>query len=239
MEPLIAYYSLLEYLPSYDFFSWLVQVKAAGAVEVVLDRRAKEKSKYSEAEAHRRFESILLPGAALAGLPCREESKEELSTKPHPDMRNLIEWIRAGNTFERLRSVIPVAQDGPRFTMTLRRQWDVRRNSNEIDCRKFADRIGAMVIEDFADDPIPLHERVALYAGASMNYGIIGGPLTLCTLTSYPVCMFVAPQAIDLLKFKIKYRRSYPWCLPNQHLIWEHETFRNLMAFHRTHFPVP
>src|SRR4029077_9558000 len=98
---------------------------------------------------------------------------------------------------------------------------------------QFAKEIGAILIEDYAVQPIHLHDRIALYAGAKMNFGVCNGPVAMLSLTEYPMCMFV--QNASARKSQIKDRlelgqERFPWMLANQRLVWREDTIENLMA---------
>ena len=86
------------------------------------------------------------------------------------------------------------------------------RNSNQAAWRQFACEIGALVIEDYDDRPIHLHERVALYAGAEMNLGVSCGPMFLCSVTEYPCMIFNwGCQRPFLEKIGLRYGEQMPW----------------------------
>src|SRR5262249_54239603 len=151
------------------FFLWLVVMQADGAEEIVLDFSNPKTSKFPREDVLERGRNIIAPGVALAGLPMRygTDASDFCAFGASP----LWDWIRSGRDFKRLRTVKPAVQCD--FTVTIRRnRYAKMRNSNFDAWHKFAERIGAIVIEDFYDQPIPLHDRVALYAGAKMNFGV-------------------------------------------------------------------
>jgi hypothetical protein len=120
-----------------------------------------------------------------------------------------------------LRSVLPPGS--ARYTVTLRHQ--VRkspyRNSNEAAWRQFASDIGAILIDDYDDRPIHLHERVALYAGAEMNFGVSCGPMFLCSVTEYPCMIFNwGCQRPFLEKVGLRYGEQMPWFGKDQIAVW-------------------
>ena len=210
---------------TFDFSTWLMIVKKRGARRVVIDDRVVRTKKFPEEVVRRRIETIILPMPALAGLPC------ERGTQGRDDLGSyrMSELAKVGE-FERMKSVLPPKQ--VRYTVTLRNYQHHRyRNSDEKLWREFADKIGAVVIEDFFDKPIGLHERVALYAGAEMNFGVTNGPLWLLFMTPYPVTMFnCAANAPLWLEHGITPGTQLPWALPRQRLVWEPPTMDNLMA---------
>lgn len=210
-----ALYELSRRIPGFDFFVWQAMQVAGGATEIVFDPRNPRINRWSPDVVQRRFESILLPGPALAGL------KASLGTDgvqcggySQPD---LIRLCRQGLKVPRLKSVLPAGTE--KYTVTLRR--DARlpaRDSNEQAWRTFAAEIGARVIPDYEVEPIGLHERMALYAGAEMNFFVTNGPVMLCFLSEYPAMGFDVqnspPQGIEK-------GGQYPWLIPGLHRqIW-------------------
>ncbi|MDZ4253978.1 MAG: hypothetical protein U1A72_15520 [Sulfuritalea sp.] len=214
-----ALYRLSRRIAGFDFFSWLMLAQAAGATEVVFDPDSPKTNKWPEREVLKRFESILLPGPALAGMPVSigKEGEDFWET----DMRYLIAHVRDGKPIQRLRSVLPPAKE--RYTVTIRRtERRPERNSNEPAWRAFAAEIGARVIEDYDVEPIGLHERMALYAGAEMNFFLCNGPLHICGLSEYPLMCFRCDQMVGALEATgIARGEQYPWHRPNQRLIYE------------------
>jgi hypothetical protein len=217
----IATYSLSKYLANFDFFNWLVMVQAEGATEVYLDiENPKVKGTLVVPETMRRFHSIIEPGPALAGLPSK---LGRCAGGPDIFAPHLIRWFKSGKMFARLKSPKhPVTVD---FTVTLRHHHlgMNERDSNREVWIKFAERIGAAVIDDWYDKPIHLHDRMALYAGAKMNFGVCNGPVHLISLTPYPVTMFVNSKSARGTQtwYGNDVDQKYPWMLSNQHIIWK------------------
>jgi len=216
-------YDLSEELCSFDFFGWLVQAMAAGASAVTFDLSRVSNS----SRATQKFRTILAPGPALAGLPARIGNDGNRLRIGSSRMGALVYFVRDAHTpLPRLISPVPAVKC--RYTITLRRQitnpW---RNSNEQAWREFAREIGAVVIEDYDVEPVHLHTRMALYAGAEMNFGVWCGPITLCTLTPYPVMAFGCGRGrteVQMAKWKVFRGDNMPWCLPNQRVYWEDDT---------------
>lgn len=211
---------------SFDFYSWLVMAAAKGAREVVFGTEKIKKGRWPEAVIRERFRSILEPGPVLLGLPSRLGSD---GIKPHgPNLSELIAFYRNGNTFPRLKSVLPPGK--AEYTITLRRNsYRTDRNSNEEAWREFGREIGAVIIEDYDVKPMHLHERMALYAGARMNFGVVTGPMHLIILSEYPMMMFkMAREEAAYNTVGIKTGDTYPWLLPNQHTFWEADLLPNI-----------
>lgn len=231
MSKIVARYPLDNYPACFDFYHWLLIVKAMGASEIVFSGLKFIKDyKWSRAEAVRRFYSIIWPGPALAGLPCRMGLDGVPLTGPH--LRKLVEFVKSGGNVQPFESVLPPAKVD--YTVTLRGTVRVpHRNSDETVWRQFAREIGAHVIEDYRDRPIHLHERMALYAAARMNFGVTNGPMFLCSMTRYPTAICDCSSNLGtFIKCKIGVGVPHlPWKFGEQYLLWERPTVANLMAW--------
>lgn len=223
---MIARYDLSARIVSFDFSSWLVMAAAKGATKIVFANLDRIRSKkWPRDIAIKRFESILWPMPALLGLETSisDTGGEEMPFSTDPSA--LVAWVKSGKTFPRYRSVLPAGTE--RYTVTLRKDWRLPGfNSNEVAWRRFAEQIGARVIEDYDVDQLPLHERFALYAGAVMNFGTVTGPTHLVTLSHHPAMIFRANHhAHGFSGVGIANGGNYPWALPGQCLIWEDDSF--------------
>lgn len=217
---MIVRWDLAHDTASFDFYSWLVMSKAKGATEVVFGVDGVKQKMWPEDVIRKRFASICALGPALAGLPCRYGQD---GIKPHgPHLRELIAFYQEGNDFPRLRSVYPPRAD-VEYTVTLRNNPHIpERNSNAAAWREFAAEIGARVIGDYDDEPISLFERMALYAGARMNFGVVNGPMHLIVLSDYPMMMFGCNKAARAFEIcGIPEGTGYPWSRPDQMTVWE------------------
>lgn len=205
---------------SFDFFTWMVHVQALGATELVFDVRKFRTTKWDADEARRRYETIIQPGAALAGLPWREGTDGEVIGS-----HNVLA-IKALRRFKRLRSVKPPGN--VRYTVTLRRNaHNPHRDSIETNWRQFAAEIGALVIEDYSVKPIHLHDRVALYAGAEMNFGVTNGPMGMLYLTHYPYMVLDCVSNVKgFAGHGIGIGGQVPWAGADQVLVWEKQKLK-------------
>jgi hypothetical protein len=223
-----ALYSLSNKIAGFDFFPWLVMQAQAGASEIVFDKSNPSTGKWPIDTVRRRFESILWPGPALLGLPCSIGTVGAQLAPYH--QADLVRLSYAGVKFPRLRSVLPAGTE--RYTVTLRRtQRAAGRNSREADWMVFAREIGARVIPDYDDEPIHLHERMALYAGADMNFFVTNGPVMLCFLSEYPAMGFDV-QNSPMVGFGVPLGEPYPFLLPQHRQIYEPDE----LAVIRKHF---
>lgn len=224
-----ALYELSRKIAGFDFFPWLVMQAHGGASEVVFDTRRPRTDKWPLDIVLRRFESILQPGPALLGLPVSIGTEGRQYGGYHQS--DLVRLARTGATLPRLKSVVPPGRE--RYTVTLRRtQRAASRNSREADWRTFAAEIGARVIEDYDVAPIHLHERMALYAGAEMNFFVTNGPVMLAFLSEYPAMGFDV-QNSPMVKLGVPFGEPYPFLLRDRHYqVYEPDTLDNL----RRHF---
>lgn len=220
-----ATYRLSESLAAFDFFPWMLMVQADGATQITLDKSNPKISKISFDLTLQRFENILMPGPALAGLPCRIGNER---SEINAIASNIYTWAKT-RKFQRLKTV--KAPVDCKFTVTIRRNPTKKnRDSDAEEWYKFAEQIDAIVIEDYSVKPIHLHDRVALYAGAKRNFGVLNGCIFMATMTSYPVTMVVKDAARGhLAKWGVKPESPYPWLLPNQNMFWQEDTYDNLM----------
>jgi len=229
---MIGRYDLHDDINSHDFYQWLVAAKALGVTEVVLDlSRGFRDSKWPLKESWERYRTIVKPGAALAGLPSREGT--DGIKIAHYKLQYLVRFVRKAKnpTLPRLRSVLPPKRVA-RYTVTLRQQPVVHlhRNSNIEAWTSFAKDIDALVIPDYVVKPIDLYERMAIYAGAEMNFGVDNGPMTILSLTEYPYMAFKYNRNAQYLhKCGLDWPQRFPWCVgDDQMMFWEDDEIENL-----------
>lgn len=216
-------------IASFDASTWIVLAAARGATEIVFANVDNPSTKkWPLPIVKERLRSIVFPLPALLGLESSFDDTVGEEMEFETDPLELINWVRAGNSFPRYRSVLPPGKH--HYTVTLRRDWRVPVfNSNEIAWRSFAEEIGALVIEDYDVNPIHLHERFALYAGAEQNFGTVTGPMHLITLSDHPAMIFKANILAEaFIKRGIEFGENYPWALANQQLIWANDKLKAL-----------
>jgi len=230
-----AVYDLSKNIASFNFFEWLLVAKSMGVTTVAFDARNPKTDKWPIEQVHRRYESILLPGPALAGMNVDElpDAKAGDVFIPNPSGKLAVDLWRSGR-FQRLHSPKHV-DNGPQYTVTLRKTH--RANGRDSDIAAwlvFAAEIGATVIQDYDVEPIHLHDRMALYESAEMNFFVSNGPGVLCSFTPYPCMIFDTHLAAGSLNADgIKgFGAQYPWMLQNQYAIWEAANLANI----RKHF---
>ena len=209
---------------TFDFFIWAAHVKLLGATSIVFGTKEFKSTKWGPDEIRRRYESICKPGAELCDLPYTEgDGGIVIGTHKLQGLLELKNW-----DFPRIKSKLPPGKE--RFTVTIRNtQMKTFRNSDEALWRSFAREIGAYVIEDYSVKPISLFDRVALYAGAQMNFGVVNGPMGLLYMTPYPMMMFDCSSCEHAWKkHGIWPDQQIPWMLPGQSLVWAKPTIESL-----------
>lgn len=230
-----ALYDLSKYVASFNFMEWLVQAHARGATKVVFDIRNIKAKKWPLDVTRERFYSILQPGPALIGLPqetydgSRAGEDTRARNIAEPGGRAIVEFWKAGGRFKRLATVKPSPRN-VRYTVTLRAtQRSPTRDSDTEAWTRFARDIGALVIPDYDKYKIHLHDRVALYSQAEMNFFVSNGPGVLCSMTEYPCMMFDTHHAYGSFRADgLAWGDQYPWMLQNQRAIWEEATYDNI-----------
>jgi hypothetical protein len=230
----IAHYDMSNILrpTTYDFFNWLVHVKLLGATEITFRVEPMRQSKWPIAESLKRFRNYIFPGPALAGLPARVANEGDGKIGSIQLHVLLDDLKKLGKELPRLKSVLPPDGFSARYTVTIRETFhNPHKNSDRDMWLKFADEIGAVVIEDTAREPMELFTRVGLYAGARMNFGVVNGPLALLYYTPYPFAISCDPVATakSFGGHNIKPGDQVPWFLPNQKLIWEKPNLEGLL----------
>lgn len=217
-----------KYAATFEFFFWMVRVQALGATKIVFDVSNPKTIKFDHIEVMKRFASILEPGPALAGLKSRQGFDK--SQVDGDFTTTFLSWYNSGNHFKRLQTVKPPMQCDYTVTIRQNRVTPKRRDSNVEAWYRFAEHISAVLIDDYYVKPIHLHDRIALYAGAKMNFGVCNGPMAILSLTEYPVTMIVNCESARDAQLRNGYGENarYPWMLDNQQFVWQEDTFDNL-----------
>src|SRR4029077_16573454 len=133
----IARYDLRHQQATFEFFNWLVLVAAKGANKICIDISNPKTSKIPRDMVMQRYESILVPGCALAGLYLKPNNATPQVSARAPE---LFDWVMAGNPFPRFRSVKPPVD--VKYTVTLRKNPTApKRDTNDAVWRQFAKEI--------------------------------------------------------------------------------------------------
>lgn len=232
-----ARYDIAKEIAGHDFYSWLVVAKSKGADKIVFGIDNPKETKWSKEVVLERFRSIMEPGPAMVGLKYRIGNGGEVNVAS-PHMMDLVKFCKSGGKIHRLKSVYSLAVE--RFTVTIRHEPRIlEMNSNQEAWRKFAESIGATVFEDYNDMPLALNTKLAIYSQADMNFGVVNGPMHLLTLSEYPVTIFKANvSASNLAKHGIPTGSQLPWAKENQRMVWEDDSYDNLMRYFEKNFSV-
>lgn len=227
----VALYDLSRYPANFNFVEFLVAAATRGARHVLFDASRGYRPKFDPKETAKRMRSILEPACALAGCTFAYGGPQEGCAYCDPGYHYdaLLEALRDCGS---LRLLAGTRTPGTaRYTVTLRTSGRYpKRNSNESAWRGFAERIGAAVIEDYARAPIALADRMALYEGAEMNFGVGNGPMALCLLSRAPYLIFhKAPDADYHARHGFPVGSQYPWALAaSQRLVWQDDSRENI-----------
>lgn len=225
-----AVYKLNTSPANFNFLEFLVSAKTLGATSIVIDN-SKFNKKYPVCETVERLESIVEPACALAGLPFKYGVRNGTEIDCGYHMSLPIMLYKKYGRIEKLSSVLPKGTAD--YTITLRNYYrDEERNSNEEAWLKFADEIGAVVIRDWCDEKIHLHDRMALYAGAKMNFFTNNGPAALCVFSDYPYTLFVKKFVKAYHDIHWPENTQVPWANENQRTFWQTDSYENIRASH-------
>lgn len=223
-----ACYDLSRYPCNFNFVEFLVAAATFGATHITLND-AVIKGKYAKYETERRLKSIVEPACTLAG--CTFDYGYSGGIDPGYHISAVLKAYQETGGIKKLHTVKPAA--GNDYTVTIRNSDRYpQRNSGKY-WRRFAEEIGAVVIEDYGDAPIHMHDRMALYAGARMNYFVANGPMVLCFFSDYPFTAFMKNVDRDYhARHGFHVGTQLPWCGKNQRLIWGDDSYERLIEEH-------
>lgn len=225
-----AVYDLFLSPANFNFTEFLVAAKTYGATGIVLDDTGGYMDKFNPDVTYERMESIVEPSCALAGLPFRYGPRESGQIDCGYHISAPLKAFNTCGKLEKLNTVKPAGT--ARYTVTIRNYGRrSRRNSDRHAWLRFADRIKAFVIEDWYDNPIHLHDRMALYAGAEMNFGTCGGPMSLCYFSDYPYTILMKNLDIGYMKSHgISCTGDFQWANKNQNCVWSSDdSYENIL----------
>ena len=242
-----AVYDLTTYPTTYDFAGWAVMARTCGVehVHFIIDGPIAH-WKYPEDIAWKRFATILLPICRLARLTYSVGAREQgPEFSYHGGHVNAL-YLKAGR-LEKLKPTLKRDGRAPYVTLTLRESFrNQHRNSNREAWQRFHQYLmqtglDVVVIPECEDAPINLEHRMALYCGAEMNLGVAQGPMALCVFSDAPYITLNqnpkdmtgrAQYDIDKLLVKTGFPpgSQYAFRTDRQILIWEPDTFENIVA---------
>lgn len=211
---------------NFNFLEFLVAFVTRGATEVCLDDSRGFVLKYGRQDSELRLHNIVLPACALAGVPVKFGT-EGVGGDYH--ISAVLAAYREVGHIKKLQSVRP--PKNVRYTVTLRDYGGLQpaRNSNIEAWERFASDIGALVIPDFYTKPIGLHERMALYAGAEMNFHVGNGPAALCYFSDAPFLGFWHHVSKNYHRdHGFPHGSQLPWLNDRQKFVWVDDTYENI-----------
>ncbi len=241
-----ALYDLRSCPPSFDFLTFLVLAKNAGAEGVLFIPGMVERKfgQYGPKEQLARVGSIVFPACDLYGMPYK-------SIPPNTDLRDLdIAWppyakaspktIMAGYVMGWLKSVkspepfMPSEEaldkvsdrlKGKSIVVHLRwTPYHQERNSSE-DWKKWASDHDAYVLED---NRVNLDERCAFHELAKLNFGVNAGHMALSLFSSHRPYISLSYLLGNTVSTSQEWFArqgwypgdQYPWAGPHQVLEW-------------------
>lgn len=237
---------------TWDFAAYLVCAKTLGITHVNFKSKTIAKGKFhgakapAEVIAKGRFENILKPLCDLAGVT-HSEGEDGLKHGFHAGNVNRVFEERGW-----IWKFKPLTDHGKRgyVTVTIRESFrNINRNSN----RKEWDRVIAeiakenevIVLEDCERDktskPMPVSERMSLYAYADMNLGASNGPLALLMFSDAPYLVFNIIPRNDNERIWEKHMSNggfpkgtqFKFRNKNQRIVWEHDDYETIMREYR------
>ena len=230
-------YDLSNSPASFNFMEFLGAAVALGANHVCFDTRKGVQLKYSEGETAERISSILIPCCDIMGVSWSDDH-DELNAE---DPANLIDpgyhfsamlyaWRKTGR-MGFVKHWPSLSEPAPQYTVTLRNYDRFEfRNSDVKAWERFALAIGAHIIPDYGDEKIPFEKKVALWANAKMNFFVNNGPANICYLSDFPYLSFFKwfdKPYHEAMGFSDG--SQFPWATSNQRLLWEMDSYDNLM----------
>ena len=221
---------------SYDFVTCLATSIAFGCKHVRFVYGRWKPKNYTLEQAKERWFSIVEPASALFGIGY--SIGERTGTEINHMLKAAIETYKQTGRIGKI-TVPCVPKDY--ITITLRNSRNPERNSKDAEWLKFAARMKqsgrkVVVIRDWDEKPLDLHDRMKLYAGARMNLMVINGPLTLCIHSDAP---YISMRTIGCensgstspsfsAKNGITPGFQFPWAKVNQRLSYLDDTAENI-----------
>lgn len=219
---------------TFDFATFLVCAKTLGADHVHFRYEGEiQTKKFPEDVAWKRFENIHKPLCELAGM----------TYTIGPGGGGITPAYHYGTVEALYRELGHIWKfpmlEGPKgySTVTMRQSFrNQHRNSSPawIDFIKSLDG-EVVVLHECEDEPIPVVDRMRLYANADMNYGVSNGPVALCHFSEAPYVTFNmqgGPQdTAHLAKTGFPVGSQFGFRNKRQTLVWEPDTLEVLNRY--------
>lgn len=228
-----AYWDCLTKPPTFDFIPWLAIVKTIGVDEIVFDvSRGFQAKKFPESVAKHMYENVQQPACEIWGIPFSEGSRKDGDITPGYLSTDVVETYSKYGFLS--MPDMPVGEPVG-YTVTIRDSIrNKSRNSNRKAWERFADEIGAIVIEDAYKVPITMEKRWRLYANAKMNFFHSNGPMVLCFFSEAPYTAFTPPWADTTWPQGITREYQFPWKNENQSIVWKDDSYQNIINEFKT-----
>lgn len=130
----------------------------------------------------------------------------------------------------------PLKEKEDYVTITIRDSIRNKFRDSHPDWRLFIKQFkNVIILEDRELNPITVMERLSLYSGAKMNYGVMGGATAILLYTTLPYKLWVGTAIKDKGTFEeiksagANINSNFPFSLPNQYLIWEEDNIESLI----------
>jgi len=224
---------------TFDFAAWLVVVKSIGCERVHFVDGDIATTKYPAEIAWRRFKHILKPLCQLIGLPYQlVQSTDGICPAYHyGTVANV--WKNLGRIEK--YPMLPWDRQGY-YTVTLRESFrNPYRNASEDWIRVIntlqqrGERV--MVLRDCEATPIPIEQRMRIYANARINLGASNGPFALCHFSDAPYLTFnMIPREHPEGWIEHHAKTGFPvgsqfdFRNERQKLVWEHDDYERIMG---------
>lgn len=240
-----AIYDLSKMPTTFDFSSWACYARTCGTEKVhfIVDGPIAQ-WKYPADIAWKRFANILLPLCKLARLEYTVGGRIEGKTFSYlaGHLNTLYKQIKR---IEKLKPT-KVLLRKEYVTITLRESFRNRfRNSNVAEWEKFRKwlegrNVDVEVLPECENAPIDLEYRMALYSGATMNFGVGNGPMSLCVFSEAPylllnLCPDPGTEKVQYDQKKLLAAQGFPegsnFAFKNERqlMVYEPDTFENIV----------
>lgn len=219
---------------TFDFSAFLVSARTLGADHVHFRYDGKlQTKKFPEAIGWKRFEHIVKPLCALAGVTHSiGPGGDGIEPEAHYGTVEAL-YRKEGRIWK-----FPLL-DGPKgyVTVTLRNSFrNTHRNSSPA-WAEFIENLlrkrEVVVIPECEDEPFSVEERMRLYSNAEMNFGVSNGPMALCHFSEAPHRTFnMQGGKLDtwhLGKTGFPFGSQFSFKNDRQLMIWEPDRIETLM----------
>lgn len=235
---------------TWDFAAFLSNAKTMGVTHVHFQYAGHiNLSKFGGSDnprkvAEMRFENILKPLCDLADVTY-DVGPEEMLQGPRPGW-HMADWNRTYKSYGWIWKYKAKKDPGKRnyVTVTLRNSFrHIDKNSNRPEWDRVMLEIGkekeVVLLDECEGKPIPVEERMNLYAHADMNLATTGGPPTLLYPSDCPYLVFkMIPKGNQIWMDHFKNGGFPPgsqldFRTPKQKIVWEQDDYDIIMREYR------